>query len=144
MIAVDTNVLVYAHRQEDPRHEVAFGSLRKLTEGDAAWGVPVFVIGEFMRVVTNPKVASPPSTIAQALSMLDGVLESPSARLLLPGTRYWSTLRGLIPIAEARGSLIFDAQIAAVCLEHGANTVLTEDRDFHRFPGLSVRVLEKD
>ena len=142
MIAVDTSVLIYAHRGEDPRHRAAFESLRLLAEGDAAWAVPVFVIGEFIRVVTNPKVASPASSTAQALSMLDGVLGSPSARLLLPGTRYWSTLRELIPVADARGNLVFDAQIAAVCLEHGASTILTEDRDFHRFPGISVRRLE--
>lgn len=140
MIAVDTNVLIYAHRQEDPRHQAAYESVRKLAEGDVAWGVPVFVIGEFVRVVTNPKVASPVSTTAQALSLLDGVLASPSVRLLLPGARFWPILRELIP--AVRGSLVFDAQIAAVCLEHGASIIVTEDRDFHRFPGLSIRGLE--
>ena len=35
--------------------------------------------------------------------------------------------------AEARGNLAFDAQIAAVCLEHGARDVWTFDRDFSRF-----------
>jgi predicted nucleic acid-binding protein len=37
-----------------------------------------------------------------------------------------------------RGNLVFDAQIAAVCLEHGATTLLTEDRDFSRFRGITT------
>jgi predicted nucleic acid-binding protein len=43
--------------------------------------------------------------------------------------------------AGSRGNLVFDAQIVAVCREHGAGTLLTEDRDFRRFSGISVRRL---
>jgi predicted nucleic acid-binding protein len=50
--------------------------------------------------------------------------------------------RGLIEESNARGNLGFDAQIAAVCLEHGATTLLTEDRDFARFRSLKPLTLE--
>lgn len=141
MIAVDTNVLVYAHRPEDARHEVALDALKTLALGSAAWALPVFVIGEFLRVVTHPRIASPASTTHQALSAVEVLLGSPSVRMLVPGPTYWATFRELIPVADARGNLVFDAQIAAVCLEHGATTIVTADRDFHRFPGLAVQVL---
>jgi predicted nucleic acid-binding protein len=37
--------------------------------------------------------------------------------------------------AEASGNLMFDAQIVALCREAGVTALLTEDRDFDRFPG---------
>ena len=64
-----------------------------------------------------------------------------SSRLLVPGERYLPLLRTVIEQADVRGNLVFDAQIAAVCLEHGAQTLLTEDRDFTRFTGISVLTL---
>jgi len=70
---------------------------------------------------------------------IDDVTSSPSARVLFPGRRFLPLLRGLVRDANVRGNLVFDAQMAAVCLEHGATTVLTQDKDFHRFPGITVR-----
>jgi predicted nucleic acid-binding protein len=70
------------------------------------------------------------------------LLASPPSRLLVPGDRYLPLLRGVIEESGVRGNLVFDAQIAAVCLEHGATTLLTEDRDFTRFSGLNVLTLE--
>ena len=37
---------------------------------------------------------------------------------------------------------MFDAQIAALCLQHGIDTVLTNDRDFERFGSLRVQTLD--
>ncbi len=54
-----------------------------------------------------------------------------------PHERHWQILKGLLPGARARGSLIMDAHLAALAIEHGA-TLCTNDRDFLRFPGLKV------
>ena len=43
--------------------------------------------------------------------------------------------------ARKEGNLVFDAQDAAVCLEHGARTLLTGDVDFARFPAIRVKPL---
>lgn len=142
MIAVDTNILVYAHNTDDPHHVRAREGLRALVEADAAWGIPVFVLGEFLRVVTNRRGPLPnPSSPAAALDAIDGLLMSPNVRLLLPGRRYLPLLRGLIADVRPRGNEIFDAQVAAVCLEHGATTILTNDTDFRQFSGLTVKGL---
>lgn len=101
----------------------------------------MFVIGEFVRLVTHPVVFDYPSSLEDALAALDGLLGSRRARLLTPGRRYWSILKGVVIDGHATGNHMFDAQIAALCLEHGATTILTEDRDFHRFQGLDVRRL---
>jgi hypothetical protein len=141
VIAVDTNILVYAHRREFPQHGAALKVLRDLAEGGDVWAVPVFVLGEFLRIVTHPRILNPPSTSAEALGALDGLLASESLRLLAPGERYWELLRESIEQSGARGNLVPDAQIVATCRGHGVNEILTEDRDFSRFPGVRVRRL---
>lgn len=141
MIAVDTSVLIYANREETPQHAAALRTLRRLAEGHEAWALPIFCVGEFLRVVTHERVFDPPTPMNDALEAVSSLLASPALRLLSPGDRYWSLLATLIGRTAATGNLVFDAQIAAVCLEHGATTLLTEDRDFSRFPGLSVVTL---
>ncbi len=142
MIAVDTNILVYAHREELPRHERAAAWVRRLAESPRPWGLPVFCLGEFVRVVTHRAVFDPPSTIAEATDALAGFLESPSVRLLSPGAAWWELLREALTEADARGNLAFDAQIVAVCREHGVVRLLTDDRDFGRFADLQAVALD--
>ena len=132
MIAVDTNVLVYAHREEYPNHTEAKAKIIGLALGAAPWGVPVFCLGEFVRVVTHRRVLSPPSSLEQATAFLDRLTESSSFRVLLPDVDYWGDLKSALAMANARGNLAFDAQIVALCVRHGA-TLLTADRDFARF-----------
>ena len=144
MIAVDTNVLVYAHRSSLKGHERALLWLRHLAEGNLPWGLPVFCLGEFVRIVTHPRILDPPSTLDEALGALNGLLASPSVRVLSPGPQYPALFRDAVQAADARGNLAFDAQIAAVCRENGATRMLTLDRDFTRFPGLQVVSLAGD
>lgn len=136
MIAVDTNVLIYAHRSETERHVAALEKLTLLAEGDAPWGLPVFCIAEFVRIVTHLRVFRPPSGLRTALDFVDGLLESPSVRLLLPDQAYASTFRGVCEAAEVRGNLAFDAQVTAVCIDNGVREILTADRDFARFAAI--------
>lgn len=138
MIAVDTNVLVYAHRRGFPLHAKSLSWLRRLAEGGRPWALPVFCIGEFLRVVTHPRVLDPPSTMAMAWQAIRGLLQSPSVRVLSPGARYVEILEPMILAADVRGNLVYDAQIAALCIEHGASKLLTCDRDFTRFSGLEI------
>jgi toxin-antitoxin system PIN domain toxin len=142
VIAVDTNVLVAAHRSDAPRHDRALLWLRSLSQGAEPWGIPVFCISEFVRVVTHRRVFDPPSTIAQAVDAMDALLESPSVRILTPSSGHWSLLRASIVAGEATGNLAFNAQIAALCREHGVERLLSEDRDFKRFPALHLLTLD--
>lgn len=141
MIAVDTNILVYADREELPLHPAALAALKRLAEGGEAWAIPVFCIGEFLRVVTHPRLFDPPTPVAEAWESIMALMASPSVRLLVPGPSFLTLLRQQLAESGVAGNLVFDAQIAAVCLEHGVRTLLTEDRDFARFPGLEARSL---
>jgi toxin-antitoxin system PIN domain toxin len=141
LIAVDTNILVFADRTELPQHRRALAALRELAEGREAWALPIFCVGEFIRVVSHPRVFDPPTPATEAFAAVAALLESPSARLLTPGPGYLQILGEMIEAGGVAGNLVFDAQIAAVCLERGARTLLTDDRDFSRFPRLTVRPL---
>ena len=141
MIAVDTNILVYAHRQEFPLHRKARDRLTNLAENREPWGLPVFCVGEFLRVVTHPKLFDPPTSLDLALDALHGVLLSPSLAVLSPGVHYWPIFQEVARKADARGNLLYDAQIIAVCKEHGVRDLLSQDRDFMRFEGISLHTL---
>lgn len=138
MIAVDTNILIYAHRQESPEHAAALKWLTCLAEGPLPWAIPVFCLGEFIRVVTHPRIFDPPTRLGTAVAVLSGLLESPSMRVLNPGSGYCTLYYKRLLEADARGNLAFDAQIAAVCSEHGVSALLTADRDFARFANLKL------
>lgn len=138
MRAIDTNVLVYARREEMPKHSSAVALLRKLAEGDTPWALPVFCIGEFLRVVTHHRIFTPPTSLEEALAAVQAILDSPSVRLLLPGDRYWPILARTMRQGQATGNLAFDAQIVALCLEHGVETLVSEDLSLRRFEGLTI------
>jgi uncharacterized protein len=138
VIALDTNVLIYAHRAEMPLHEPARRRLQALAEGREPFALPLFVIGEFVRVVTHPRAFKPPTPLDVALEYVDRVLASPSARMLSPGPSFPALFADACREASAVGNLAFDAQIVAVCREHGVSELLTEDRDFSRFPGMTL------
>ena len=142
MIAVDTNVLVYAHRAETELHEAATRRLVELAEGRGLWGLPVFCAGEFIRVVTHRRVFNPPSTLDEAIQFLERVVAAPGCRILRPEAGFFEVLTTVAREADARGNLAFNAQIAALCREHGVSVLLTNDRDFARFGGLRVGYLE--
>lgn len=141
MIAIDTNILVYAHREELALHRKALSRLVGLAEGLEPWALPVFCIGEFLRVVTHPKLFNPPSTLRRAILAIGNLLESPSVVILNPAENFWPILTEIARIADAKGNILFDAQIVAVCREHGVREILSEDRDFSRFEGVTLHTL---
>lgn len=139
MIAVDTNVLVAAHRRDADLHDSAAAALRSLAEGSAPWAIPWPCAHEFLAIVTHPRIFDPPSTIAEALEQLAAWLESPTVEMLAERFDHWEHLHRLVEAGDARGPRAHDARVAAVCLEHGVSELWSADRDFGRFPQLRVR-----
>ena len=139
MIAVDTNILIYAHRADAPFHESAARCIATLAEGRAPWAIPWACLHEFIAVVTRPKVFQPPSSLDDALGQVDVWLKSPSLALLAEGGSHWAELQAILRTSRVVGSQVHDARIAAVCLAHGVRELWTADRDFGRIPGLVVR-----
>lgn len=136
MIAVDTNVLVYAHRSDSDWHDRAAERLRTLAEKRAAWAIPWPCIHEFLAIVTHPRIYDPPTPTRAAIDQVESWLESPSLLLLGEGPAHWAALRPLLEAGKVAGPKIHDARIAALCLAHGVDALWTADRDFSRFPSL--------
>ena len=139
MIAIDTNLLVYAHRKELGWSARAAELLRELAEGSAAWAIPWQCVAEFYGVVTHPGIYKPPTPAAIALAQLDAWLNSPSAVLLSERDLPWGEFRRLLESGRIVGPRVHDARIAATCLAHGVRELWSADRDFGRFPALRVR-----
>jgi uncharacterized protein len=135
---LDTNILVYAHREEMSFHERAQVVVRQLSEDTATWAIPWPSIHEFLAVVTNPRIFKLPTTMEKAWLFLGALVASPSLRLLSETPEHYATLRSLLKASKAVGPKVHDARIAALCIEHGAEALLSADRDFSRFPSLRV------
>lgn len=138
MIAVDTNILVYAHREDSPWHAAASRVVTTLAEEPAAWAIPWPCLHEFLAIVTHPRIYRPATPLAAALDQVDAWRESPSLVLLSEGEAYWGAFERSVADARVVGPQIHDARIAALCLAHGVRELLTHDRDFGRFPALAT------
>jgi toxin-antitoxin system PIN domain toxin len=139
MIAVDTNLLVYAHREDAPWHDAAYARIRELAEGRPAWAIPWSCLHEFLAIVTHPRIYAPPTPLAVAVDQVEAWLESPSLTLLAESEIYWPALRTALQEGRIAGPLVHDARVAALCRLHGVRELWSSDRDFSRFPGLPVR-----
>ena len=67
-------------------------------------------------------------------------LAAPAVTLLHPGEQHLPLLARLLIGAGTAGNLTNDAHLAALAIEHGA-TLVSFDRDFARFAGLSFELL---
>jgi toxin-antitoxin system PIN domain toxin len=140
VLALDTNLLVYAHRREPTEHSIALHELRKLAEGSDPWAIPWPCIYEFFSVVTNPRIwRDAASTPRQAAAQLRAWCASPSLVLIGESEGFLDVLGPLLERPRVRGPVVHDARVAAICLAHGVEALLTRDRDFSLFPELETR-----
>jgi toxin-antitoxin system PIN domain toxin len=140
LLAVDTNILVYAHRREASEHAAAAEVVRALAEGSRSWAVPWPCVYEFFSVVTNPRIwKQSASTPEQAWAQLQAWLSSPTLRLLGETDHFGTLLARFLTLPRVRGPVVHDARIAALCVAHGVEGLLTRDRDFSLFRDLRTR-----
>ena len=139
MIALETNILVYAHRSDSPFHLAAFAAMREVAEGLRPWVIPWPCAHEFIGVVTNHRAFATPSTFQQAFDQIESWASSTTHRWISTTPEHWPTLAALCRDAKVAGGMIHDARIAAICIENGVSELWTADWDFSRFAGLKTR-----
>jgi toxin-antitoxin system PIN domain toxin len=138
MMLLDSNILIYAHRRDAERHEDYRHWLEDLIDGPEPYAVADQALMAMIRIVTNPRIYQPPALLQEALAFADQFRNQPHAHVISPGSGFWGIFAGLCRQAGATGTLIPDAYLAALAIEHGCELV-TADRDFKRFPGLRFR-----
>lgn len=136
MIVPDVNVLVYAFRRESEHHERYAAWLNERAAGPDELGLVDPVLLGFLRIVTNPRIYSPPETTLTALEFVDALRAARRARSLVANDATWARFRGVVETdRQVRANLVPDAWLAAVTIAHGAR-LATADRGFARFETL--------
>jgi len=139
VVIVDANVLLYAVDRKSAHHEPARSWLDDALGGNEAVGLAWIALLAFIRVGTNPAILPTPMTIDEATAQVEAWLGAPAAVAAHPTPRHAALLRGLLRESGTGGNLTTDAHLAALAVEHGAD-VVSYDRDFARFPGISHRL----
>ncbi len=132
------NVLVHAFHEGAPDHDRYRAWLTAAAESDEPMGVSDLVLNGFVRVVTHPRVFSPPAPVDRALAFANALRDQPNAVAVAPGARHWEIFERLCLAVGAKGNLVPDAYLAALAIESGSEWITT-DRDFSRFEGLRWR-----
>lgn len=135
MILVDANLLLYAYNPRAADHDASRRWLEASLSGQPLVRFAWLSLWAFLRISTNPRVFERPLTMTEAEAAVAAWLAQPMAGILEPGERHWDILRALARHGQTSGTLIMDAALAAIAIEHGA-TLCTTDRDFARFDGL--------
>jgi len=139
MIALDTNVLVYAHREGAPKHERTRGAVLAALRDSRGWGICLPTVSEFWSIVTHPKMPGGPSTPSVVAHFFHYLLTEGRGEIWTPGPGFGQRLMRWSSSLKVRGKRIFDLQIAVLALEHGAQEIWTHDHHFVSAPGLKVR-----
>jgi len=137
VIAVDTNLLVYAHRSSLPEHRRARRALERASSDPRGWGVALASVAEFWSLVTH-RAAPRPSAAGEPTAYLAALGSDAAMQVWAPRAGFETRLLQLASDLEVAGARVFDLQIALTAFEHGASELWTHDRGFTRMPGLRL------
>lgn len=140
MIALDTNILVYAHRRDSPFHDKAYSIVKDISESKSSWAIPFSCLHEFYSIVTHTKIFNPPTPIELAIEQMDAWLASPSLQLIgeIPAD-YFKILKSKLIIGQLQGQKVHDARIVSICIQNGVSLLYSSDRDFNKIAGLKIQ-----
>jgi toxin-antitoxin system PIN domain toxin len=131
----DANVLLYAVDESAHHHASARAWLEAALSGSETIAFCWSALLAFVRLGTRPVVFEDPLSADEALDVVEGWLDQPSATVVNPTPRHTAVLRDLLGPLGAAGNLTSDAHLAALAIEHGAE-LCSYDADFARFAGL--------
>jgi toxin-antitoxin system PIN domain toxin len=132
---VDVNLLIYAYNPAAEQHAAAAGWLRKMFSQQEAIGLSWLTIWAFLRITTNTRLWRRPVSADDALDRITEWLKQPNVIIVEPGNRHFSILKSIIGSGRFLGTVITDAALAAIAIEHAA-TLASSDSDFRKFSGL--------
>ena len=138
MIVPDVNLLVYAYNRDSSFHDAARNWWERCLSGSEPVGLSWMVVLGFARVVSSRRAVAAPMSVDDAFAECRRWLAEPCARILAPGPSHLDVLEGLLRGPAISSSLVMDAHLAALAIEHQAE-LHSNDWDFARFSGLRWR-----
>lgn len=133
MIAIDSNLLIYAHLEAAPEHDRARRALEDAAAHPDGWGFAVSSVTEVWAVLTHAvQPAVPASRVADYITSLIQA----GARVFYPRQGFMSRLMEAACESGIHGRRIYDLQIALSAREAGATSLWTHDAKFITIDGL--------
>ena len=139
MISVDSNVLVYAFKTNDENHAVAKETMDRLLNQQEQVALTDIVMFEFIAQVTLKLGSAAVPTPAQALAQLENWLSAENVSVIRNSPKNFATFNRLCVETGRTGQKIYDAQIAAICIDNGVTEFVTADKGFEKFTELRIR-----
>jgi uncharacterized protein len=139
VIAIDTNLLVYAHRSGVPEHRRSRRAIASAARSERGWGIALASVGEFWSIVTHPLVGRAARATERAAAFLRTLAAQADMLVWIPRPGFEARLVERACELDVRGTRVFDLQIALTALEYGVTEIWTHDAGFVRVPGILVR-----
>lgn len=139
----DVNILIYAHRSDQPEHAFYKAFVETELAQPAAFALSTLVAGAFVRIVTNPRFPNGATPLPVALATIENFSAHPNCHWVSPGRQHWKSMAEICRATQCEGKLVADAQHATIAIEHACEWI-TRDRDFERFTphGLKLKLVE--
>lgn len=132
MKLLDVNILVAAHREDHPNFGRARAWVDRLLATDEPFTVVDVVAASFIRIATDRRIFAEPTPLEAAFGFVHALRGQPTHVAVAPGARFWELFESQCRAADAVGTLVPDAQLAALAIESAAD-IASFDRDFARF-----------
>lgn len=117
-----------------PQHEAARRWLEGVLTDAPPVGLPWPSLLAFVRIGANPRVFDRPPSTRAAWRIVEKWLAAEPSWIPTPTDRHTEILSRMLDHVD-RPTLVSDAHLAALSLEHGLQ-ICSTDRDFSRFPGV--------
>jgi len=137
--AIDVNILLYASDDASPYTGPAAVFLKSCVSGREVFCLSWTTLMGYLRMSTHPAIFRKPLSHDEAARNVDELIRLPHARVLSEEEGFWDIYRDVTLGLAIRGNLVPDAHLAALLLQHGVDTLYSNDRDFRRFDFLKVR-----
>src|ERR1700679_1586279 len=108
MLMPDVNILIYAHREDEKRHEAYAKCLKTLIDGAEPFALSVLVAVGFVRIVTNRRIYEDPTPLPVALAFIEKMTTHPRCRTAIPSETPLGEPVRLCRATSATGNLAAD------------------------------------
>ncbi|MEW6756082.1 MAG: TA system VapC family ribonuclease toxin [Candidatus Latescibacterota bacterium] len=139
MVLLDSNILVYAEQQEQPKHEAARSLRDRALTGDISACISPQVLHEFYAVSTSPRRVTAPLSPQEAAEQIRMYCRSLRLALIFPGPDIMERVLALLATTAVVGPDIHDLHLVATMLENGVKRIYTfNTAHFKSFPGIEA------